>query len=189
MAAPCLAIGLPLHPQPVPTQTSRPSPCCRLPPRAPAPRVPDAARAAWVAQDVLFSQSERLRALQAKLEACEQRCPPEQQFEDALAFLDGGGGSEASPLRAPCTALVKRKQVEEEALPALGSTAKAARPSGGAGAAGPAAARAQPATTQQTGGASNRTDVSDVGQPRRVAGHGRGRAIPGRGGRGRGGRK
>ena len=144
----------------------------RLPPRHGAPRK----AGLWVAQDVLFTQNERLRSVQRRLDACELRCPASQQFDDALAFLALAEGAKEEPPRA---ALHKRKQQEPPGAPVSGSAVKAARPSGNG---------AQPAATQQTGSTqqTQRTNASAAVEARvqRVSGRGRGRGP--RAGRGRG---
>lgn len=146
----------------------------RLPPRHGAPRK----SGAWVAQDILFTANDRLRGVQRRLDACEQRCPPSQQFDDALAFLALEDGTEPE---APRAALQKRKEPE---APVSASAVKAARPSG-EGRQG-----AQPAATQQTGSTqqTQRTNASAAVEARvqRVSGHGRGRGLPAGRGRGRG---
>lgn len=162
------------------------------PPPARAPRLAEPHRAVWVTQDLLFSQQERLRVLQRRLDPHEQHCPPAQQWDDALAFLaagaDGGAGPASPPV--PRAAQHKRKQPEEQVPPVTGSAVKKPRPDGSAGtAAAAAAAKApravQPASThtQQTGGTSTQTQRSTLFVPpvKRVEGRG------GRGGRGRGG--
>lgn len=168
-------------------------PLRRLPPEAArAPRLADPGRAAWVTQDLLFSQQERLRVLQRGLKEHEQHCTPAQQWDDALAFLsagaDGGAGPASPPV--PRAAQHKRKQPEEHVPPATGSAVKKPRPDGAPGAAaaaGAPAARAaraaQPASTntQQTGGTSTQMQRSSLFMPtQKVLGPG------GRGGRGRG---
>lgn len=159
----------------------------RLPPAAArAPLLADARRAAWVAQDLLFTQQERLRALQRRLDEHEQHCPPAQQWEDALAFLaagaDGGAGPASPP--PPRAAQHKRKQPEELVPPVTGSAVKGPRPDGAPGGAAAAAARAaaapaaaQPASTQHTAGTSTQTQRSSVVVPKQrvIAGRGRGR--------------
>ena len=169
----------------------------RLPPGEASLPVRGAPAAGWVAKSVLFSMSEHMRVLKRKLQDCELRCTAAQEYEDTSAFLaalNGGGGggggdgsgSEAGALVVPLAARVipaKRKHMEEaEGAAVMGSASKAARGSGQAAAGGAAAAAAaaageQPASTQQTGGLSTqsrRTDLSEVGKPKRVAGRGRG---------------
>lgn len=195
----------------------------------------DPKRAGWVVQEMLFTQAAWGRMLARRLDACQQRCPLEQQFEDLLAFLAAGGGGRAGAAAAAAAAgaaaaaidggegrgesggtaktgkagcigtspaapraahiVSKRKLQELEAAatvaagaPASGSAVKAPRP--GTQAAGPAAApkaNAQPASTQQTGGASTatqRTDLSEIGKPkvthRPKPGRGRGATQVGR---------
>lgn len=149
---------------------------CRLPPRHGAQRK----AGLWVAQDVLFTQNERLRGVQRRLDACEQRCPASQQFDDALAFLALADGAEPE---APRAALHKRKEQEAAGAPVSGSAVKAARPSGD-GRQG-----AQPAATQLTGSTqqTQRTNASAAVEARvqRVSGRGRGRGLPAGRGRGR----
>ncbi|KAL4458547.1 hypothetical protein ABPG75_013412 [Micractinium tetrahymenae] len=201
----------------------------RLPPGDPMAPLEDPKRAAWVVQELLFTQAAWGRGLARRLDACQQRCPLEQQFEDLLAFLAAGSGGQAGAAAAAAAAgaaaaaidggegdgdsggkdgngkagcaggspvapraahiVCKRKLQELEAAaaaaaaggaPASGSAVKAPRP--GTQAAGPGAASlagAQPASTQQTGGASNatqRTDVSEIGKPKVIH-----RPKPGRG--------
>lgn len=160
----------------------------RLPPQAPAQRLADPRRAAWVTQDILFTQAERL-CVQA---GAPERCPVSQQLEDALAFLAAVAGGDAAASPAPPRATQhKRKEPEAAAAaPASGSAVKAPRPdealaaaagrptaAAGAGAAiataAAAAAHRLPASTQQTG-STQRTDVSEVGKPKKVSGRGRG---------------
>ncbi|KAL4426534.1 hypothetical protein ABPG77_008392 [Micractinium sp. CCAP 211/92] len=186
----------------------------RLPPGEPMQPLQDPKQAAWVVQEMLFTQAAWGRRLAHRLDECQQRCPLEQQFEDLLAFLAAGGGGQAGAAAAAAAAgaaaaaidggegegdtgntaeqgkagcsgaspvapraahiVSKRKLQELEAAaaaaaagaPASGSAVKAPRP--GSQAAGPGAA-ARPASTQQTGGASNatqRSDVSEIGKPR-----------------------
>lgn len=144
------------------------------------PRLADQRRATWVAQDVLFTQAERLRVLQRQLEECEQRCSTAQQWEDAVAFLAGGADGAASPA-LPRAAQHKRKQAE--VAPVSASAVKKPRPDGMAAAAARAAAgaAAQPASTQQTGGMSNNTQRTTVSITQKVVqggGRGRGRGGP-----------
>lgn len=205
----------------------------RLPPGEPMEPLQDTKRAAWVVQEMLFTQAAWGRMLARRLDACQQRCPLEQQFEDLLAFLAAGGGGQAGAAAAAAAAgaaaaaidssegdgdsgrkaengkagcsggspvapraahiISKRKLQELEAAataaaaggpPASGSAVKAPRP--GTQAAGPGAG-AQPASTQQTGGASNatqRSDMSEIGKPkvthRPKPGRGRGATQIGR---------
>lgn len=120
-----------------------------------------------------------------------ERCPVSQQLEDALAFLAAADGSDAAASPAPPRAAQhKRKEPEAAAIaPASGSAVKvprleealaaARRPAAAAGAGAAAAIAAAagavrlPASTQQTG-STQRTDVSEVGKPKKVAGRGRG---------------
>lgn len=138
---------------------------------------------AWVAQDVLFSTGEALAETKKKLGECEQRCPPEQQLEDALAFLaareEAGHGASADPALTPRVSLLKRRHPEPGEEPAAGSAVKAPRTDASGAAAAPAGPQAEPASTQQTGVStqSRRTDSLQskyIPRAKPITGRGRG---------------
>lgn len=176
----------------------------RLPPTGPMQPLQDPRRAAWVVQEILFTQAAHMRRLSRKLHECEERCPAEQQFEDLVTFLgseaaaaaaldsSSGEGGPASPVACRAAHIPSKRKLGSTPvaaggpaeLPPSGSAVKAPRPSGAVQA--PEAGAAAGVGSQQTGGMSNSsrlTDVSEVGMARKATGA---RAAAKRGGRGGG---
>ena len=177
----------------------------RLPPTQPVAPLREPARAAWVTQELFFSQALWARRMAHGGSNAEEHLQQfNQQFDDLLAFLSGaanaaaaapeadlsvvgGGGAPAAAAAddghapaapaPPRVAHIPSKRKQREAEAAAPASGSAVKAPRPAGAQPPAASRqAAPASTQHTSASgASQSTQRTAGQPLVMAGRGRGR--------------